>query len=199
MAELKKLNLDTTPLKKVAASSSAVTSSASEVASNLKETTTQTISSAKETTTTAVKDLTHPHKRPVILLLGLAILLGLGTGFVLNRQLPGAPARGSVAKDIDTSTVKVGDIIGIEDEKAFPDEAEGYLEKGGLDGEGSHKLLRPGGLDQTVYLTSSVVDLDALVGHKVHVWGETFAAQKAGWLMDVGRVRVVELDADKPF
>ena len=33
---------------------------------------------------------------------------------------------------------------------------------------------------------------------KVKVWGETFKGQTAGWLMDVGRVQVVELDAEPP-
>ncbi len=66
------------------------------------------------------------------------------------------------------------------------------MEKGGLEGEGSHKLIRPGGDDQTVYLTSSIVDLDKFAGHKVKVWGETFSSQKAGWLMDVGKLKVLE-------
>jgi len=66
------------------------------------------------------------------------------------------------------------------------------LEQGGIEGEGSHKLTREGGESQTLYLTSTVVDLEQFVGRKVQVWGETFAAQKAGWLMDVGRVKVLE-------
>src|SRR5690606_34753788 len=94
--------------------------------------------------------------------------------------------------------VKVGDIIGTKD-NTFKDSAEGVLVKGGIDGEGSHHLMRPGGPAQNVYLTSSVLDLDELENHKVKVWGETFAAQKAGWLMDVGRVEVVELNAEKPY
>ncbi len=68
----------------------------------------------------------------------------------------------------------------------------GTLEKGGIDGEGTHKLIREGGESQTAYLTSSIIDLDPLVGKKVQVWGETFKGQKAGWLMDVGRVKVLE-------
>ena len=81
---------------------------------------------------------------------------------------------------------------------SFKDSAEGYLEEGGLEGEGSHKLLRPGGDSQTVYLTSSVTDLDELVGTEVRIWGETFKGQKAGWLMDVGRVEVLKVDAESP-
>ena len=59
--------------------------------------------------------------------------------------------------------------------------------------------MRPGGPSQNVYLTSSVVDLNLFVDHKVQIWGESFAAHKAGWLMDVGRVKILELNAPKPF
>lgn len=83
-------------------------------------------------------------------------------------------------------------IVGSADTSVFKDKAEGIIEKGGIDGEGTHKLIREGGPEQTVYLTSSVVNLDEFLGRKVLVWGETFAAQKAGWLMDVGRVEVLE-------
>ena len=78
------------------------------------------------------------------------------------------------------------------DEKSFTDSAEGSLTAGGIDGEGSHHLVRPGGDSQNVYLTSSIIDLDQFVGHSVKIWGETFQAQQAGWLMDVGRLQVLE-------
>ena len=80
---------------------------------------------------------------------------------------------------------------GLPAEKVLRDSAEGTLEGGGIDGEGTHKLIRPGGVSQTVYLTSSILDLEQYVGKKVKVWGEKFAAKKAGWLMDVGKVEVV--------
>jgi hypothetical protein len=41
--------------------------------------------------------------------------------------------------------------------------------------------------------------MSLFVGHKITVWGETFSAQKAGWLMDVGRVQIIELNAKPPF
>jgi hypothetical protein len=69
--------------------------------------------------------------------------------------------------------------------------ATGYVEAGGVKGEGSHKLLREGGETQTVALTSSVVDLDKLVGFEVKLYCETHKAEKAGWFMDVGRVEVI--------
>jgi hypothetical protein len=91
-----------------------------------------------------------------------------------------------------------GDVFGIKDDQTFKDSAEGYLAAGGADGEGSHSLLREGGVSQTVYLTSSITDLDKLVGMQVKVWGETFKGQKAGWLMDVGRVQVIATEAEAP-
>jgi hypothetical protein len=94
--------------------------------------------------------------------------------------------------------VKNGEVFGLPDTETFKDSAEGYLEEGGLEGEGSHHLLRAGGASQTVYLTSSVTDLDKFKGMQVKIWGETFKAQHAGWLMDVGRVQVVATQGNKP-
>ena len=81
--------------------------------------------------------------------------------------------------------------MGIKDKKTFKDNAEGILRDGGIEGEGQFHLERPGGISQNVYLTSTTVDLSQLIGKKVRVWGETFSAQKAGWLMDVGLVEVL--------
>jgi len=72
------------------------------------------------------------------------------------------------------------------------DMAEGILVDGGINGEGAYHLERDGGPVKNVYLTSSVIDLSGFVGKKVEVWGETLAAKKAGWLMDVVKVKVVE-------
>ena len=68
----------------------------------------------------------------------------------------------------------------------------GTLKEGGIQGEGQFHLVRPGGVSQNVYLTSSSVDLSKFVGKKIKVWGETEKAQYAGWLMDAGRVEVIE-------
>ena len=81
--------------------------------------------------------------------------------------------------------------MGSNDTKTFKDIAEGDLKTGGIDGEGQFHLQRPGGESQNVYLTSSIVDLSAYVGKKVKIWGETHKAQHAGWLMDVGRLKVL--------
>lgn len=80
----------------------------------------------------------------------------------------------------------------VADEAVFSDTAKGLLVEGGIKGEGTHHLDRDLGEQKYVYLTSSVIDLQSFVGKKVQVWGETLAAQNAGWLMDVGRVKVIE-------
>lgn len=114
----------------------------------------------------------------------IIIIAGLVSGYFLSHsQLVPSNKSGMV----DTNKV-----VGSTNTKIFKDSAEGVLEKGGIDGEGTHKLVRPGGDSQTVYLTSSVVDLNKFIGKKVKVWGETFAAQKAGWFMDVGRVEITQ-------
>ncbi len=135
-----------------------------------------------------------------IISLVVVLLLGLGTGYLIKNKVGGA-TRGDgpvIARNVPEAGLKEGDIIGEQSAKEFKDSVTGVLQKGGLDGEGSHKLLRPGGVSQTVYLTSSIIDLDEFVGHQITVWGETFKGQKAGWLMDVGRVKVEKLNAPNP-
>lgn len=113
------------------------------------------------------------------------ILLGVGTGYLLSRanvSKAGGPSA--------PSTVTTGKIVGSTDTTTFKDSAVGVVQKGGTDGEGTHQLIRDGGPSQTVTLLSSVVDLDQYVGKKVKVYGQTLAAQKAAWLMDVGRVEL---------
>ncbi len=85
--------------------------------------------------------------------------------------------------------------IAQEDMKTFRDSAEGVLEVNdnlAQYTQGTHKLVRSGGPSQTVYLVSSVVDLNQYVGKKVKVWGETFESREVGWLMDVGRVEEIQ-------
>jgi hypothetical protein len=131
----------------------------------------------------------------------ITVLLGVGTGYLLNAKVPASSLPGGSATPVSqvaTRTVKTGDVFGSSDASAFKDSANGYLEIGGLDGEGSHSLHRPGGVSQTVYLTSSVTDLSKFEGMEVKIWGETFRGQKAGWLMDVGRIEVLNPEGQKP-
>ncbi len=115
----------------------------------------------------------------------LLLVLGVATGFLLSRS-----GGVSVATNQKPSYVNTGKVAGITDTKTFKDSAEGVIEKGGLDGEGTHNLVRDGGPSQTVYLISSAVDLDEYAGKKVKVWGQTMAAKKAAWLMDVGKIEL---------
>jgi hypothetical protein len=119
------------------------------------------------------------------------VLLGVGTGWVLADRGPvssSSTPSGAVAPGAKENQKEAG----LTDDSTFSDTAEGTLEEGGIDGEGTHHLVRPGGDDQTAYLTSTVINLDNFVGKKVTVWGQTIAGKKAGWLMDVGRVKIIE-------
>lgn len=121
---------------------------------------------------------------PYILGSFLVVLVGVGTGWLLTKD------KGSsmVAPGAKSGTKTAG----ITDTTNFKDSAEGLLEEGGISGEGQYHLTRSGGVSQNVYLTSTSVDLSAFVGKKVKIWGQTLSARKAGWLMDVGKIQVVE-------
>ena len=119
----------------------------------------------------------------------LVILLGVGTGWALS----GAKTASSEPTSAGAPGAETGPKeAGIADEATFRDSAEGVLEDGGIDGEGTHHLVREGGPSKYVYLTSTVIDLEAFVGKTVTIWGETISAQTAGWLMDVGKIKVSE-------
>lgn len=127
---------------------------------------------------------------PVLAVVSI-VITGVASGYFLSlRQYGKVPlSQGEVGEVIEK-----GMVIGVDDLDVFRDTAEGVLEinDGSFTDEGTHKLVREGGESQTAYLISSVLDLDKLVGRKVKLWGETFTAQKAGWLMDVGKVEVLE-------
>lgn len=133
--------------------------------------------------------------KPFIILLILVVGLGVISGYCLSRQ---GSSSNSTTKDnltvinkVSPDKIKVGAVFGSPDQ-VFKDTTIGTLEKNGLEGEGTHKLIREGGPSQTAYVTSSTLDLDQFLGKKVQIWGETFKAQKAGWLMDVGRLKILE-------
>lgn len=130
----------------------------------------------------------------VVIALALFVLLGIGSGFVVSNAISPRVSSSPDSSDSITAngvTVNKGDVIGSEADD-FKDNAEGLLREGGIDGEGAFHLERPGGESQTVYLTSSVLDLTPFVGRTVKVWGQTQAARSAGWLMDVGRLQVLD-------
>lgn len=121
--------------------------------------------------------------RIVLGVYALLVLLGVATGYLLSRANIGGLG-------VKPGIVKTDKVSGSTDTKTFKDSAIGVVQKDGTDGEGTHQLIRDGGPSQTVTLMSSVVDLDQYVGKKVKVFGQTLAAQKAAWLMDVGRVEL---------
>ncbi len=127
--------------------------------------------------------------------IGMIFALGIGSGFLIAQL---TIATGVVDKKVEVRELQSGDeikkglVVGVSDKKQFPDEAEGILVEGGIDGEGTHYLERSGGISQNVYLTSSNVGLNKFVGRKVKIDGKTFSAEKAGWLMDVGQLEVLE-------
>lgn len=133
------------------------------------------------------------YTKPVSVL--MILILGFGSGFLIAQL---TIATGVVDKKVEVNELSSDDeitkglVVGANDKSQFPDEAEGKLVEGGIDGEGTHHLERPGGPSQNVYLTSSNVDLQKFEGRKVKVDGKTFAAEKAGWLMDVGQLEVLE-------
>lgn len=115
------------------------------------------------------------------------VVLGVTVGFGAVKLT----TKKTVITDKNGQTISNGTSAGVTDKTTFKDKAEGTLREGGIEGEGSFHLERPGGADQNVYLTSTTVDLTPFVGKNVRVWGQTFSGQKAGWLMDVGSVETI--------
>ena len=148
--------------------------------------------SAKAQESGKKKSANMDSKKPPVILFVILLFLGVGTGFLGSRACGSATVKmiGSDGKVVSTTAQK-GQVYGSKDEKTFKDSAEGVMKVGGIEGEGAFHLERPGGESQNVYLTSSVIDLSQFVGKKVKVWGETNAAQSAGWLMDVGRLQLL--------
>jgi len=131
---------------------------------------------------------------PVGIILAI-IAVGTITGYFLSSRRGGLISGPEVTKTLEEGVEVVSgpQEVGIKDVRVFRDTAEGKVQinDGSLVAEGSHKLIRPGGESQTAYLTSSVVDLSLFIGKCVQVWGETFEGEKAAWLMDVGRVKLL--------
>lgn len=134
------------------------------------------------------KDMLSPKKPVFLILVVLIIGLGIFTGYKLSRRGGEALIGGEIPK----GQIVKGKEFGAKDASSFKDTAMGVLEKNTANEEGTHRLIREGGPSQTVFLTSSVLDLDQFVGIKIQIWGETFKSQKAGWLMDVGRIKILE-------
>ena len=126
--------------------------------------------------------------KPPITIFIIVILIGVIVGYFLADR----SSKNNLGVTKGEDIIQTANEVGSTNTTTFRDTATGTLESGGSNGEGTHKLNRQGGPSQTVYLVSSIIDLDQFVGKKVEVWGETIKAQRVGWLMDVGRVKIVE-------
>lgn len=120
------------------------------------------------------------------ILIGVIVIIttGVAGGYFLTQN-----------KSITTSQapmIKTATEVGSTDTQTFRDTATGTLQKGGLKGTGTHHLDRDGGPSQTVYVVSSIVDLDEFVGKKVQIWGESQKIRGIPWFMDVGRLKIIE-------
>lgn len=139
-----------------------------------------------------LKKLASTNLNRVFLITVIAsVVLGTSAGFLLAQSSTGGGV-GISADKPSTADVKNPQ----QDTRTFRDFAEGKIEKkaapknGNDYTEGTHVLVRDGAV--SVALTSSVVDLSEYEGKRVKVLGETQKALKEGWLMDVGKVDVLE-------
>lgn len=137
-----------------------------------------------------------PSKKPQMnqkLMLGIiavvVVMLGVGTGRILASTTSGGSGTPATAPDTKQSDSEAG-ISNVNDDEY--DSAQGILKEGGIDGEGTHHVEREGGPTKTVYVASSVLNLQDFVDKKIEVWGQTISGKKAGWLMDV--VKIKEID-----
>lgn len=145
-----------------------------------------------------------PQKKSLLPIILIITILAITNGFWLSRYFPSQKATSSISNtNSEKNTAASADSLKNKDEvqigkiygdsgKAFQDTASGTIEKGSINGEGTHILNREGGISQRVSLTSSAVDLDLFVGLKVEVKGQTNTSNKTGWLMDVGSIKRLE-------
>lgn len=126
--------------------------------------------------------------KPLVAIFVVVCLLGIASGYALYAKQTAGTVR-LAGKDVQIVSTPTEE--GVKDASTFKDTATGTIQvnDGKITNEGSFVLVR-GDVSQNVYLTSSVIDLSKYVGKKVQIWGETFQGQKAGWLMDVGRIKL---------
>jgi len=143
------------------------------------------------------------NNRKNLLVISIVVVTALTSGFWISRFFPSQNQSTSSNLGSNNSTALSADTISHSDQLAvdqwygdvnglFKDTATGTISNEGINGEGTHTLIRPGGDDQNAALTSSVVDLDLFVDKKVEIKGETNVSQKVGWFLDVGSIKIVE-------
>jgi hypothetical protein len=131
-------------------------------------------------------------KETILMVVGslLVVLVGVFVGWMLAGRAVGSSSGTTATTQTDVKMAK--DEAGIGSESDYDSDAEGLLVEGGIEGEGTHHLERDGGPSKYVYLNSTVIDLQSYVGKKVKVWGNTVSGAHAPWLLDVGKLSVVE-------
>ncbi len=148
----------------------------------------ETVSSSKiSDITKSLSPVENPAKM-IIAIVILSIVLGSITGYIMANKNKGTVINSA---GVPVQTAKSAQA----DTQTFKDFATGVIKakvqtgKGVDYSEGTHTLIRDG--EVPVALTSSVVDLSQYEGKKVKVFGETQKALQSGWLMDVGKVEVI--------
>jgi hypothetical protein len=144
-------------------------------------------------------DNTTPvQQMPIATSSRMPLMIGAGIAIILGGLLVGwfvSSKKTTSNKQAMTSSISVTKTeAGVKDPNTIKDvtSATGTLKKGGIKGEGTYHLDRPGGATQTVYLTSTIIDMSEFVEKKVQVWGQTLASKNAPWLMDVSKIKVVQ-------
>src|SRR5438105_1197751 len=125
-----------------------------------------------------VHRLSSPSRYKILgIVLFVALVGGIGTGYVLASSQPGSSPVGIITGKAEAPKAAT------QDNQTFKDFAEGKImpkpeAKAGTYSEGTHMLIRDGSVP--VALTSSVVDLSQYENKKVKVYGETQKAIKEG-------------------
>lgn len=123
----------------------------------------------------------------LVLMSLVVVVFGVLTAWFISQRLFGSSAvSGNLSPGVKVTDTEAGAL----DSNVKYDSTIGVLVEGGIGNEGTHHLERDGGPSKSVYLTSSVIDLQSFVGKKVEVWGQTLASKKAGWMMDVAKVKI---------
>jgi len=130
-----------------------------------------------------------PKTKMTTIVIGVAvILLGVGSGWIFAGKGSSNSKASTNVRVADETSVSQDGV----DESLFPDTAEGELKEGGLNGEGTHYLDRGLGEEKNVALLSTVLNLDNYIGKKIEIWGNSVTSPQVGWLMDVGKVKILE-------
>jgi hypothetical protein len=122
-----------------------------------------------------MKNFNFKKMWPFILGSFLVVLGGVGVAWMLSSKVINKSGTSVAAPGAKATSTEAG----VLDPKVKYDNATGDLKEGGIGSEGTYHIERDGGPSH-------------FVGKKVEVWGETLASKKAGWLMDVAKIQVVQ-------